>query len=134
VLPERTREALTPLEAVDLAFDWERLRNQVLAPLLRGEQACYRPYDWATGRLGDDLLGVLPSGVVVVEGAYVARTELRGYLDVIVVVDAPRELCARRLLRGVRDPAALERRRAAEEWYLERQDPRRVADLVVDGS
>ena len=71
----------------------------------------------------------------MVEGVYVARPALRGYLDLIVVVDAPRELClARQLARGEHDPAEIERWRAAEEWYLERQDPRRVADLVIDGS
>jgi uridine kinase len=72
--------------------------------------------------------------VVVVEGVYVARPALRGHLDVIVVVDAPRELClARQLARGENDVDAIERWRAAEEWYFERQDPRRVADIVVDG-
>ena len=79
-LPERMRESLTPIEAVDLTFDWERLRDEVLGPLLRGEHARYRRYDWASGRLGEDLSEV-----------------------------------------------------AAEEWYFERQDPRRVADVVVDG-
>lgn len=76
-----------------------------------------------------------PRGVVVVEGVYVARPALRGYLDLIVVVDAPRELClARQLARGEHDLAEIERWRAAEDWYLERQDPRRAADLVIDGS
>jgi uridine kinase len=134
-LPERTREALTPLEAVDLTFDWERLRDEALAPLLRGEDARYRRYDWLAGRLGEELAEVPAAGVVVVEGIYSARPALRGYIDLIVVVDAPRELClARQLVRGENDPAEIERWRAAEEWYLERQDPRRVADLVIDGS
>jgi uridine kinase len=134
-LPERTREALTPLEAVDLTFDWERLRDEALAPLVRGEDARYRRYDWLAGRLGEELAEVPAAGVVVVEGVYSARPALRGYLDLIVVVDAPRELCLARLLaRGENDPAEIERWRAAEEWYLERQDPRRAADLVIDGS
>ena len=133
-LPERTRESLTPIEAVDLTFDWERLRDEVLGPLLRGEHARYRRYDWASGRLGEDTAEVRASGVVVVEGVYVARPALRGHLDVIVVVDVPRELClARQLARGENDPGEIERWRAAEEWYFERQDPRRVADVVVDG-
>ncbi len=134
-MPERTREALTPIEAVDLSFDWERLRDEVLAPLLHGEDARYRRYDWLTGRLGEELAEVPVAGVVVVEGVYVARPALRGYLDLIVAVDAPRELCiARQLERGENEPAVLERWRAAEEWYLEHQDPRRVADLVIDGT
>jgi uridine kinase len=78
---------------------------------------------------------VAAAGVVVVEGVYVARPALRGYLDVIVVVDAPRELCAARLsARGENAPAEIARWQAADDWYLEHQDPRRGADLVVDGT
>jgi uridine kinase len=134
-LNEGTRAALTPIEAVDLLFDWERLRDEVLAPLVRGESAHYRRYDWPTERLGQDATTVEARGVVVIEGCYVARPALRGYLDLIVLVEAPRELClARRLAGGEHEPAQVARRRAAEEWYLERQSPARVADLVIDGS
>jgi uridine kinase len=134
-LPERTRESLTPIEAVDLSFDWERLRDEALAPLLRGEPARYRRYDWSAGRLGDDVSEVAAEGVVVVEGVYVARPALRGYLDLIAVVEAPRELCLeRQRARGENDPAEIERWRAAEDWYLEHQDPRRVAGVIVDGA
>jgi uridine kinase len=73
--------------------------------------------------------------VVLIEGMYVARPALRGYLDLIVVVDAPRELCLARVYeRGENTPEQIERWPAAEEWYLERQDPRRVADLVIAGT
>ena len=133
-LNESTRAALTPIEAVDLLFDWERLRDEVLAPLIRAEEARYRRYDWTAERLGDDVATVAAQGVVVVEGCYVARPALRGYYDLIVVVEAPRELClARQLARGEDEPAQIERWRAAEDWYFERQDPQRVADLVIDG-
>ena len=134
-LTESTREALTPLEAVDLLFDWERLRDEALAPLLRGEEARFRRYDWEAGRMGEDVATVSAAGVVLVEGCYVARPALRGYLDLIVVVDAPRELCIeRQLARGEDTAETIARRRAAEDWYFERQDPRRVADLVISGT
>ena len=107
----------------------------MLAPLLRGEHARYRRYDRLAARLGEELAEVAAAGVVLVDGVYCARPALRGYLDLIVAVDAPRELCtARQLKRGENQPAELGRRRAAEEWYLEHQDPRRIADLVIDGS
>lgn len=134
-LNESTRIALTPLEAVDLLFDWERLRDEALAPLVRGEEAHYRRYDWPTERLGGEIATVAARGVVIVEGIYVARPALRGYYDLIVVVEASRELCLeRQLARSENEPEQIARWRAAEEWYLERQDPTRVADLVIDGS
>ncbi len=102
---------------------------------MRGEAARYRLYDWAADRLGEEVATVEASGVVVVEGCYVARPALRGHLDVIVAVDAPRELCIeRQLARGDDEPEQIARWRAAEDWYFERQDPRRVADLVIDGT
>jgi uridine kinase len=133
-LTESTRESLTPLEAVDLLFDWERLRDEALAPLLRGEEARYRRYDWEAARMGEEFATVPAAGVVLVEGVYTARPALRGYLDLIVVVEAPRDLCiARQLARGEDDAETIARWRAAEDWYFARQDPRRVADLLVDG-
>ncbi len=57
-LAESTRAALTPLEAVDLLFDWERLRDEALAPLVRGEEARYRRYDWDADRLGEEVAAV----------------------------------------------------------------------------
>jgi uridine kinase len=102
---------------------------------VHGAEARYRRYDWGAERLGEETATVAATGVVVVDGVYVARPALCGYLDLIVVVDAPRELClARQLERGENEPEQIERWRAAEEWYLERQDPRRVADVVIDGS
>jgi uridine kinase len=102
---------------------------------VRGEGARYRRYDWSADRLGEEVAVVEASGVVLVEGCYVARPALRGYLDLIVLVDAPRDLCiARQLARGDDEPEQIARWRAAEDWYLERQNPRRVADLVVDGT
>jgi uridine kinase len=134
-LPERTREALTPIEAVDLSFDWERLRDEALAPLLRGEAARFRRYDWTSDRLGEDEAEVGVAGVVIVEGVYVARPALRGYLDLIVVVEAPRELCAERLAaRGENTPEQIARWQAADDWYFAHHDPRRSAALVVDGT
>jgi uridine kinase len=134
-LNESTRAALTPIEAVDLLFDWERLRDEALAPLVRGEDAHYRRYDWATERLGEDVATLAAQGVLLVEGVYVARPALRGHYDVIIVVEAPRDLClARQVARGEDEPGQIARRRAAEEWYLARQDPSRIADVLIDGS
>jgi uridine kinase len=134
-LNESTRAALTPLEAVDLLFDWERMRDEALAPLVRGEDARYRRYDWEAERLGEDVVAVPARGVVVVAGVYTARPALRGHYDLIVVVEVPPELSlARQLERGEEDREQIERWRAAEDWYFDRQDPRRVANLVIDGT
>ena len=60
----------------------------------------------------------------MVEGAYVARPALRGYYDLIAVVEAPGELSlARQLARGENEPEQIARWRAAEAWYLRAPEP-----------
>lgn len=85
-------------------------------------------------RVGEEVATVAASGVVVVEGTYTARPALRGYLDLIVVVEAPRKARIARMLARGDSPELIARRQTAEDWYFEHQDPRRGADLVVAGT
>lgn len=48
---ERRREQLSPVEGFDQFFDWQRLRDEVLAPLRAGRTAHFRPYDWDRGTI-----------------------------------------------------------------------------------
>lgn len=50
-MPEHEREQLHPQQGYERYFDWQRLRDQVLAPLRAGKAARYQSYDWATGQL-----------------------------------------------------------------------------------
>ena len=73
-LTESTRAALTPLEAVDLLFDWERLRDEALAPLAARRGRALPPLRLggrAPGRGRRDRRPARAS--CVVEGVYVAR-------------------------------------------------------------
>ena len=40
-------------EAIGRAFDWERLRHQVLLPIRRGQSAYYQRYDWEADALAE---------------------------------------------------------------------------------
>ena len=69
-------QARTPAEKVDLVIDWRRQRA-LLTKLRRGECASWHPYDWEVddGRLGPEV-NVGPAPVVILDGAYSARSEL----------------------------------------------------------
>jgi len=112
-----------------------RLRASVLEPLARGERASYRPYLWDERRLGEPI-SVPAGGVVVIEGVFCSRTELRPYLACIVWVETPRPVrLARALLRD--GAAAVEfwaDWTAAEERFLAEEHPREHAHLVIDGT
>jgi uridine kinase len=116
-------------------YDVERLRNEVLEPLLRGEPARYRRMDWNDGELKEWHL-VDPGGVVVVEGVAALDVSLRDAYDHRIWVETPREICLRRGLERDGDDALplWEAWSEKEQRYWDEQRPREAADEIVDGS
>jgi hypothetical protein len=87
---ERARRAAGGDDEIAADFDWRRLRDQVLKPLSQDQPARYQRNDWQ----GDELAEwhELRAGgivvVVVVEGNYSTRPELRAFYDVTLWVEA----------------------------------------------
>jgi molybdopterin-guanine dinucleotide biosynthesis protein len=81
---------------------WERLREQVIDPIVKGEQAAYRRYDWIRERFDDDLTPVPQSDVVIVEGVSAAREDMRRVADLTVFLRVSEDEAWRRL--RARDP------------------------------
>jgi uridine kinase len=136
-LPLRAREALA-LEGrteVGRNFDWRRLRKQVLAPLSRDEPATYQRYDWPSDELAE-WHSVPVGGIALIEGNYSTRSELFGFYDYTLWIDAPHDL---RLERGLRRGGADTLERWLTEWmpeeerYLAAEDPVSRVHLVLDG-
>jgi uridine kinase len=116
-------------------YDFDRLRREVLDPLLRNERAHYREMDWNDGELKDWRV-VEPGGVVVVEGVAALELRLRDAYDYRIWVETPREICFERgLARDGADALPFwEVWSEKERRYWREQRPRDVADAVVDGS
>ncbi|HEX8487289.1 MAG TPA: NTP transferase domain-containing protein [Propionibacteriaceae bacterium] len=106
VLDVRARERLTDAEIAEQVFDWRRLRDQALVPLVHGQWARYAPYDWTAqdGRLGKRV-ELPPSSLVILEGVYSGRPELADLMDLAVLVEIPAERRRQRLSERVNDPA-----------------------------
>jgi uridine kinase len=119
----------------DAGLDWERLRDQVIDPLLGDRPARYQRYDWEEGRLAE-WHEISAEGVVVVEGVSSYRLTLADAYDLAVWVQTPREKCLERGL--VRDgEVALGRWQkwmADEDDYVKGEHPERRAGVVVDGA
>lgn len=127
------RASLDPQEGYELYFDWQRLQAEVLEPLIVGQPAVYERYDWERDELGSIRI-VEPTGVIVVEGVYVLRPQLRTHFDLTVFVDTPRDERLLRCRARAENPDEwIERWMAAEDWYLEHVRPQDAADLVVPG-
>ena len=137
-LNEYPAKALSPARAYELYFSWERMRNEALVPLRRGEEARYQRYEWAIDALGVWIV-VGPSPIVLVEGVYSSRPELRELLDAIIFVDAPREVRLQRMFARGRlpnDPTNdwMIPWTVTEEWYIEHIQPRESADLILENA
>ena len=130
VMPETERFDLDASEGYRHYFDWERLEQQVLRPLAVQQEACYSVYNWETGVLGAEKV-VRPRGVVIVEGVFSARPELRRYYDAIFLVETNERIRAERQKQRGDETAWLARWDAAEKFYLETHRPHTYADLVI---
>ncbi len=114
-------------------FDWQRLRDQVLIPLMHHQPASYQRYDWPTDRLAE-WQTLADYQVVIVEGVYALRHELRALYDLTIWIDCPRPI---RLARGiVRDGEAARAQwehdwMPAEDHYIATERPHLTANFHV---
>jgi len=72
--------------------------------------------------------------VILIEGVYSLRRELRDLYDLTIFVDAPAELRHRRMAgRAENADIWIDRWMAAEHCYLERHRPQAGASLIWPG-
>lgn len=96
-------------------IDWQRLRSEVLLPLLAGESAQYHPFSFsAANGLSTSLVTKEPSMVIILDGIYSSLPELSDVVDFNVLVDVLPEV--RRYRHNVREG------HDDEDWHL-RWDP-----------
>ena len=127
---------LAPADRSDGCIDWRRLRAEALAPLRAGRPAAWHPFDFAAGTgLAAQREVRDPAPVVVLDGVYSARPELRDQVDLaVLVVLADDRLRRRRLVarEGEVFMAAWHALwDAAEDHYFTRVCPPESFDLIV---
>ncbi|MFF1699096.1 uridine kinase [Streptomyces sp. NPDC058257] len=83
---------LDDIASHDELFGWtDRMRQQVILPLSRGETARYETYDWHARRFGPTTRALPPAPVVLVEGVGAGRRALRPFLARLLWMELPRE-------------------------------------------
>jgi uridine kinase len=115
---------------------WQRLEDEVLAPLAAGVTARFRPTDWVAGGLQRHHLEVPAAPLVVLEGVSASRRRVTDRLSGAVYVDAPAVTrLARGLERDGQDALGLwETWMAEEDAWFAKDRPWERADLLVDGT
>lgn len=123
---------MAPEKLYELYFDWQRMRNEALIQLSRGETATYQKYDWSQDRLLE-WETVKPKEIVLVEGVYSSRPELRRMLDAAIFVDAPKSKRLKRIKsRNPNEPTNwITAWMTAEDHYLNQVSPQNTADLIL---
>jgi uridine kinase len=128
------RELLGPEEGYARYFDWRRLESQVLMHIRDSAAALrYQQYDWHMDALGPWFEISMPE-VVIVEGVYTLRPELRKYFDITVFVRASQEARLRRQIsRGENSMFWIDRWTAAEDFYVATMGPWEWVDFLISG-
>ena len=127
------RESLDAEQGYYQYFDWNRLRQQVLIPLSIRKMARYQRYDWVKESLAENL-EVKPQGIIIVEGVYSIRPELRKYYDLCIWIEtSERERLRRQIARGENTIEWIQRWAAAEIFYVENFCPQRFAHMIIAG-
>lgn len=126
----------TPQEKADLAIDWERLRKEVLEPLLSNKSASWYPFDWESGRgLSSKKIKKNPTKLIVLDGAYSTRPELQDIIDLSVLVKIHDDSVRRTRLVGREGETYMNdwhrRWDPAEEHYFKKIRPQSDFDIII---
>lgn len=135
VMSESDRARLTPAEGADRYYDWQRMSIEALDPLAAGRPAVFHPYDWSTGEPSYETCEVEPASVVIVEGLFVSRPELRHRYAVSILITADSsQRWERQLARHDATREWLQRWDDAERHHLTVVSPPSSFDVIVDCS
>ena len=135
VMNSSDRVQLDAKGGYELYYDWQRLGQDVLEPLSQGQAGSYQCYDWTKNKLSNETVTVEPRGVVIIEGCYSARPELRHYYHARILVETSAEKrLERQRERANASDEWLERWDTAERYYMEHLQPQSYVDLIVKGA
>lgn len=142
-IPESEWPNMTVAERLNRVFEWDRVRDEALEPLLRGEPARWRAFDFMQGlgadgtySLRDEATEVSPAPVILLEGAYSASPFLRDLIDLVVLIEVSPDVRHERVARRERDADEFLAAWHAiwddvEEHYFEQVCPPASFDLVI---
>jgi uridine kinase len=142
-IPDWQWEAFSIAERATHVFDWQRLRNDGLEPLLANRIARWYPFDFAAGLRPDGTYALSthsverqPAPVIMLDGAYSASPQIADLVDFAVLIDVSVPERHRRLAAREHEPF-LQRWHAVwdavEAYYFTEVRPKASFDLVVSG-
>lgn len=135
----RRRRSVAVVHLQDMYPGWdglaegvERCAVNVLPPLLRGQAAQWRSWDWPLGADGEERV-TEPSDIVILEGVGAGSAVLRAHCVAVVWVEAPADHRQRRAVEGKDEAYAAnwDRWAAQEDAWLAVDDVPSAAAVTV---
>ncbi|MBO9606434.1 MAG: hypothetical protein J7639_10805 [Paenibacillaceae bacterium] len=128
-------DTYTPEQKCRLCIDWQRVRKEVLEPLLEGRAARYHPFSFETeDGLAHNWVRKVPAKAIILDGIYSARPELSDLVHLTVLVNVLPEVRHRRhnSREGNDDVEWHTRWDPSEDYYFTAVRDPASFDLVVD--
>ncbi len=131
---DNEKSLMNPKEGYESYFDWRRLQSAVLSATRdKSNTLRYQRYDWNAGSIGEWIEISMPE-VVIVEGVYTLRPQLRDWFDVTVFVRTNEHVrLQRQELRGENSRPWIDRWIAAEDYYVSHEGNWEWVDFLVEG-
>ena len=141
-IPDHKWDVFTVEEKLKHVFDWKRVREQIILPLVEGRPAKWHSFDFQSGLRADGTYGMekepkqrKPAPVILIEGAYSASPQLEDLLDIAILIEVPIEERHARIAER-EDPEFLEkwhqRWDEVEVYYFNHVRQKSSFDLVVE--
>ena len=123
-------------ELSNLCIDWRRLHD-ALSSLRAGQVHLFNPFDWNAfdGSLCQQARELQPRPLIIHEGVYAGRTELRDVTDIRVLLVADDAIRDERLRQREGEIGDWERQwQSAEAWYFEHKALASSFDMVINSA
>jgi uridine kinase len=124
------------------SYDYDAMKRELLDPLGTNGSRRYRTvvFDCASDRPSASTVSIAPDGaILIVDGLFLNRDELRGYWDVSIFLDVPFEITTQRCAQ--RDGTVADYRHESNRRYVEGEmrylqecRPQDRASIVIDNS
>lgn len=121
---------------IDEVINWKRIRTEVIEPLKNRKKASWHPFNWKEFKgLSPEAITVSPKNVVILDGAFSNRPELRDIVDFSVLIEvSDRDTRVSRVKEREGNEYSDDWHKIWEgsmEYYFEKISPPGSFDLIV---
>ena len=122
---------------------WPKVIQKVFEPINQGEETLnYDRSKWWENHNPEPAVNQPVTRIMILEGVSSMRKEFEPFININIFIDTPRELCFQRgIERDLSSGKSREELEAmwnneldGEEGYMQRDDPKSKADIIIEGT